>query len=115
MKRVITATFLLSLFVIGAHAQQSDDMLTNTSVIKLVKAGFKEKTVISIIHNRPSTFKLDTEQLIELSEGVSENIILAMLASQAGTFVVSDDEWNDEAFFKGVNKNQNGGEPQATG
>ena len=83
MKRLFTATLLLvSLFVIGVYGQQSEAPLTNASVIRLVKAGFKEKTVIAIINNRPGDFKLDTEHLIDLKRnGVNENIIMAMLSS----------------------------------
>lgn len=76
------------------HAQRPQPPLTNASVVKLVRAGFKEKTVIAIINSRPSNFKLEPEQLIELKRnGVSENIILAML-SQDDTFVLSDDDWS---------------------
>jgi hypothetical protein len=115
MKRILTATLLcLSFFAIGVHAQQHDALLTNTSVIKLVKAGFKEKTVIAIINNRPGDFKLDTERLIDLKHnGVSENIILAMLSSQMGRVIVNDDEWNDDGFFKGTKPGT--GEPQSQG
>jgi len=117
MKRILTATFwCLSLFVIGVYAQQPDALLTNASVIKLVKAGFKEKTVIAIISNRPGDFKLDTEHLIDLKRnGVNENIILAMLSSQVGTVIVNDDEWNDDGFFKGAKKPAAAGEPQSQG
>ena len=106
MKRILTAICLcLSLFVIGANSQQSDGPLTNASVIKLVKAGFKEKTVIAIIANRPTNFKLDTEQLINLKRnGVNENIILAMLSAQLGTVVVNDDEWSSDPLFKELKK-----------
>jgi len=102
---------------IAVEAQQSDALLTNSSVIKLVKAGFKEKTVIAIINSRPGDFKLDTEQLIELKRnGVNENIILAMLSSQMGTIVVNDGEWeDDDKFFKGMKKPGSGGEPQSQG
>jgi hypothetical protein len=110
MKQLFIVTCLcLSLFVVG-NAQQPDAPLTNTSVIKLVKAGFKEKTVIAIISNRPADFKLDTEQLIELKRnGVNENIILAMLASQMGTPIMSeDDEWSGDTFFKDLKKPNSG-------
>lgn len=74
--------------------------LTNAAVIKLVRAGFKEKTVIAIIRNRPSSFNLEPDKLIELKRnGVSENVILAMLA-QDDSFVFGDDEWNDSDFGK---------------
>jgi hypothetical protein len=119
MKRILTAALLcLSLFVIGAYAQQPDPMLTNASVIKLVKAGFKEKTVIAIISSRPGVFNLDTEHLIDLKHnGVNENIILAMLSSQMGTpVVINDEEWeDDDKFFKGMKKSGNTGEAQPQG
>ena len=121
MKRTLTAICLcVSMFVMAAYGQQaSDDQLTNESVVKLVKAGFKEKTVIAIINNRPSAFELEPEQLIQLKrQGVSENIILAMLSSQDSTFVLSEDEWiSDEAFFnKGANRKPNsGGDSQSSG
>ena len=119
MKRLLACICLcVSLSAIAAHGQQSNDaLLTNESVVKLVKAGFKEKTVIAIIHNRPGTFKLEPEELIQLKrQGVSENIILAMLATQDATFVLSEDEWvSDEAFFnKGATK-KNGGEAPSSG
>ena len=102
MKRILTATCLcLSLLVIGANGQKPDGPLTNASIVKLVKAGFKEKTVIAIIANQPTKFNLDTEQLINLKRnGVNENIILAMLSAQLGTVIVSnnDDEWASEPF-----------------
>jgi hypothetical protein len=113
MKRLFVTTLLcLSLFVIGVHGQQPEAPLTNASVIRLVKAGFKEKTVIAIINNRPSDFKLDTEHLIDLKRnGVNENIILAMLSSQLGTVIVDENEWSSaDPFFK--EKKPNAGESQ---
>ena len=106
MKRILTATLLgLSLFVV-CNGQQPEATLTNASVVRLVKAGFKEKTIITIISNRPSDFKLGTEHLIELKRsGVNENIILAMLSSQMGTvFVSDDDEWDGDTFFKDLKR-----------
>src|SRR5215510_15523031 len=83
----------------GAIAQQhSEGPLTNAAVVKLVRAGFKEKTVIAIIQSRPNQFQLDPEQLIELKHaGVSENIILTMLS--LGPTGVESDDWDDDAFF----------------
>jgi len=106
MKGILVTIFLcLSLFVTGAYGQQPDGPLTNSSVIKLVKAGFKEKTIISIINNQPSDFKLDTDQLISLKRnGVNENIILAMLSSKLGVSIVDGDEWGSEPFFKDMKK-----------
>jgi hypothetical protein len=106
MSRLILAAFLcVSVFAIGVVGQQqSDGPLTNASIVRLVKAGFKEKTIITIIGNRPGDFKLDTEHLIELKRsGVNENIILAMLSSQMGIVLV-EDEWSGESLFKDSKK-----------
>lgn len=112
MSRLLLATCLCLSFVIGASGQTPDGPLTNASVVRLVKAGFKEKTIITIINNRPGDFKLDTEHLIELKRsGVNENIILAMLSSQMGIVFIDEDEWSGESLFKdGKKPNSGGGE-----
>jgi len=47
--------------------------LTNASVVKLSKAGFKEKTIISLIFARSPNFDLSADRLIDLKRsGVSE-------------------------------------------
>src|SRR5574338_216674 len=114
MKRLLIAACLCFSFAVGISAQQPDGPLTNAAVMRLVKAGFKEKTIITIINNRPSDFKLDTEHLIELKRsGVNENIIVAMLSSQMGTvFVDNEDEWTSESLFRD-RKQPNGGESKA--
>jgi hypothetical protein len=100
-RKFIFAATLICLSCSYAFAQPSETPLTNAAVVKLVKAGFKEKTIISIINNRPNHFNLDTEQLIQLKRGgVSENIILAML-SLSGVFDTSDEAWADDSFFRG--------------
>lgn len=91
----------------GSKPSQPEPPLTNTAVIKLVRAGFKDKTVIAIINNRPSDFKLDPDRLIELKRnGVSENIILAMLAHD-DSFVFTDDDWSLDSTL-GQNRSRGG-------
>lgn len=114
MKKLLLNFALISLVVCAAllpvYSQRSQHTpLTNSAVVKLVRAGFKEKTVIAIIHNRPSRFNLDPDRLIELKRnGVSDNIILAMLAQDAG-FVMTDDDWPDDSAFRGTpGDNQSG-------
>jgi len=89
---------------IAAQTSRSEGPLTNASIVKLIKAGFKEKTVVAIIGSRPAQFDLSTERMIELKRsGVSERIILAMLARQEGT-ELPDDFWSDDASFgRGTN------------
>jgi len=118
MKRILIAACLcLSFAVTGAYGQKPDGTLTNASIIRLVKAGFREKTIIAIIGSQPHDFKLDTDQLIQLKRnGVTEDIILAMLSVQLGTVVGSDDEaWStNDPFFKDM-KRSNAGDQQAEG
>ncbi len=107
-KLFLTAT-VCCLLCATAFAQRPQPPLTNASVVKLVRAGFKEKTVIAIINNRASNFKLEPEQLIELKRsGVSENIILAMLA-QDESFVLSDEDWSMDST---LGRNRNRGDDQ---
>jgi hypothetical protein len=104
MKTLIAKTIIIAAICSAAAAacpvqQFPEPPLTNASVVKLVRAGFKEKTVIAIINNRPGRFNLSPDKLIELKRAnVSENIILAMLA-QDESFVFSDDEWADDSTF----------------
>src|SRR6185503_19628437 len=113
LKRTLLILVCLGVCWVSAPAQTADDPLTNNAVVKLVKANFKEKTIISIISARTTRFDLSTERMIELKRaGVSERIILAMLARQQG--LDFDESWNDEAFFNQGNdspKNDNKGDP----
>lgn len=100
-------------------AQQKEPPLTNTAVVKLAKAGFKEKTIISIISARIPAFDLSPDRMIELKRsGVSEKIIVAMLARQEGMNPFDDESWGDEMSMgnmelpKGSNQgNGNGSDP----
>jgi len=101
-RSLLALTLVCLLFGSSAAQQSSDSTLTNNSIVKLVKAGFKEKTIISIINSRPNRFNVETEQLIQLKRsGVSENIILAML-SLSGSADSSDEDWADDSFFRGT-------------
>lgn len=105
MKHLSLSTVLLTclalfLFVSRATAQTPKQApLTNSSVVKLAKAGFKEKTIIAIIGSRLVTFDLSTEGLVELKRNnVSERVILAMLQQQEG-IAFNDDDLVDESSF----------------
>jgi hypothetical protein len=89
-----TVTAVLGL----AQTPDNNTPLTNAAIVKLVKAGFKEKSIITIIASRPARFELSTERMIELKRsGVSEKVILAMLARQEGNEI--DDSFSDDEFF----------------
>ena len=99
VSRTLLIFVCLGLYWANVPAQTGTDApLTNNAVVKLIKANFKEKTIIAIIGSRATQFDLSTERMIELKRaGVSERIILAMLARQQG--LDFDAAWNDDSFF----------------
>lgn len=120
MKSFVLSTLVLLLAgsaVQTTHAQGAPvrEVLSNDSVINLVKAGFKEGTIISLIRTSPVTFDITTAKLVTLKKNkVSEKIITAMIERQnfssgMGSGSLADDEFfkaDDDAFFRGVNPNQ---------
>jgi hypothetical protein len=110
MKSIAARTlFLVSLALILspaalAQATQAQKSINNAAVVKLAKAGFKEKTIISIINSRMPNFDLTPDRMIELKRnGVTEKVIIAMLARQEGMDPFDDDSWgNDEFVSKGL-------------
>ncbi len=84
------------------------EILTNDSIISLIKANFKEKTILSLMRTSPVSFDLSAPKLIQLKKsGVNENLIQAMIERQTSNGVLatlSDDEFfgkkDDDDFFK---------------
>jgi hypothetical protein len=97
--RLLSFVLVFAAAACAAQAQSqpaASNTLTNASVLKLVRAGFKEKTVVAIINARPVNFDLTPDRLIELKKGgVPERVILAMLArAESGDFAGED--WDDD-------------------
>ena len=87
-------------YSVVAQEAQREAPLTNAAVVKLAKAGFKEKTIIQIIAARVPNFDLSPDRMIELKHnGVSENVIVAMLARQDGSEMPDDSSWSSDPFF----------------
>jgi hypothetical protein len=85
------------------------EVLTNESIISLVKAQFKEKTILTLLRTSPVAFDLSASKLIQLKKnGVNETVIQAMIQQQtvaSGASSLRDDEFfnaDDEAFFNSV-------------
>lgn len=87
------------------------EVLTNESIVSLSKAGFKERTIITLIRTSETSFDISTLKLVELKRrGVSEKIISEMIErTNSGEALrrlttLRDDEFfskDDEAFFNG--------------
>ena len=59
---------------------QSGEPLTNDSIVKFVKIGFSDETIMAMINNRPGKYALGTDDIVALKKaGVSEKVITAML------------------------------------
>ena len=101
--RILFSVSLALILAPGSLAQQTPQTpktLNNAAVVKLAKAGFKEKTIISIINARVPNFDLSADRMIELKRnGVSEKVIVAMLARQEGVDLFDDETWSDEEFM----------------
>jgi len=99
----------------AARAQGAEEPLTNASVVKLSRAGFKEKTIIAIIGARPVKFDLSPERLIELKKsGVTEHVILAMIA-RSESVDVSREGWDDDDMPLGDGGMKGGGAQGSNG
>ena len=106
LNRIVLVVVILVLLtsIAAGQATDSNTPLTNAAIVKLVRAGFKEKTIISIVWARPPAYDLSPDRMIELKRsGVNEKVILAMLSRQEG-MALNDDSWTDEPFFDQNNK-----------
>jgi hypothetical protein len=93
-------SLVLILSPLGLAQTNQQKSLTNAAVVKLAKAGFKEKTIIQIINTRVPNFDLSPDRMIELKRnGVTEKVIVAMLARQEGMEPFDDESWADDAFM----------------
>lgn len=96
-RSLLIVSLVLTLSTTLPAQQSQKEPLTNAAVVKLAKAGFKEKTIISIISARIPAFDLSPDRMIELKRsGVSEKIIVAMLARQEGMDPFDDESWGND-------------------
>lgn len=84
MNRIVRSVLLcLALGAMAAPAQAAP--MTNEDVIKMVKGGLGEATVIQAVHGAESGFDTSPDGLIKLKQGgVSEKIIQEILGKKPG-------------------------------
>ncbi len=112
----VSLVLTLSLVALAQTQPSQNQSLNNAAVVKLTKAGFKEKTIISIINTRIPNFDLTPDRMIDLKRsGVSEKVIMAMLSRQEGLDMMMDDEnWSDEHFMtQGLDPKSSTGSPSS--
>lgn len=79
---VMATAAMLSVFAgVGrGQAAAQPKPLVNADIVKMVKAGLAENTIVLAIQNKPSSFDTSPEELIRLKEqGVSQGVLNAML------------------------------------
>lgn len=80
MRKFIVACLSMA-FCAFAFAQQP---LSNDSVIKMVKAGLDENTIVTMIQSQPGRYDLSVDALVTLKQdGVSDKVLGAMAAKNA--------------------------------
>lgn len=79
------ATGLTFLVLVVSVSLQAQEVLTNDSVVKLVKASLGEDLIVNMVNAQPGKYSLGTEDVVALkNEGVSEKIIGAMMQKNSG-------------------------------
>ncbi len=82
--RITAVTSLVLAMLCAAVSAAATKSLTNSEVIKMVKAELPDSTVILAIQNSPGDFDLSPDALIQLkASGVSAKVIEAMLTPHA--------------------------------
>jgi predicted nucleic acid-binding Zn-ribbon protein len=80
MKRLIFV--IAALFVIASLGAQTDEVLTNSSIVKMTKAKLTDELIIDVIQSSKVSFNLDNDAVASLkSEGVSMPVIDVMKAT----------------------------------
>ena len=76
---------IFSLFTALIANLFGQEVLTNQSVIKMVKAGLSEELILNVVKQQTSAFSVGSTELVELKmAGVTERIITAMIAKTMG-------------------------------
>jgi hypothetical protein len=119
MKRLAPLYLVITLTLASAGVARAQarpeinrrEVLTNEAVINLSKAGFKERTIITLIRTSEISFDISTSKLVELKKrGVNERVINEMIErTNYGAIAqrmnsLRDDEFfakDDDAFFNG--------------
>ena len=81
LNRMRAMLFLLvTALPVHTFAQQGQQILTNADIVKMMKSGIADETIILVIQKTPNKFDTSSDSLIELRKaGVSDAVIRAVL------------------------------------
>lgn len=86
LRRSLAILLTLSILFLssGATAQQDKTPLTNDDIVKMLKVGLPESTVVTVIQVSPTNFDTSPEAIQRLrKKGASQKVIEAVLAARA--------------------------------
>lgn len=76
---------ILRSLLVCAVLASAQDVLTNDSIIKMVKAGLGETVVVNMIQSQPGKYSLTADDLVKLKQqGVSDKILAAIVTKGSG-------------------------------
>jgi hypothetical protein len=76
-----TLTIIVGLLAVFTSLVSAQEVMTNESIIKRIKAGLGEDTILVVVNQQPATYSLKADDLVALkSAGVSDKIIAAIVA-----------------------------------
>jgi hypothetical protein len=85
MRALFIVAFLMTSLLM-TRSVGAQEVLTNESVVEMVKAGLSERVIIAKIRNNPTKFDTQTDALIALKEnGVPEKVIEAIMSPSASS------------------------------
>src|SRR5258708_16404793 len=80
MRAFFIVAFLMA-SLLTTRSVGAQEVLTNESVVEMVKAGLSERVIIAKIRNSPTKFDTQTDALIALKKnGVPEKVIEAIMS-----------------------------------
>ena len=83
MRALFIVAFLMASLLM-TRSVGAQEVLTNESVVEMVKAGLSERVIIAKIRNSPTKFDTQTDALIALKKnGVPEKVIEAIMSPSA--------------------------------
>src|SRR5882724_9505871 len=86
MRILFTAVVLVVSLLVTAPTALAQEVLTNQSIVEMVKAGLSERVIIAKIRTSPTNFDTHTDSLIALKKnGVSEKVIEAIMSPSSAS------------------------------
>src|SRR5437867_2434126 len=93
---------VLSLLLTVVLLAGAQEVLTNDSIVKMVKGGLGDDLILTVIQNQPGKYSLTPDDLVKLKQqGVSDKVLSAMLSKGAAKSAPSGDAINQSVQKRG--------------